>query len=233
MAGALMKIQSRYAYDPESDLLGSGGFARVFRARDELLQRDVALKVFNLTGSHDYTVLNEIRKVIQLAHPNLMRYFDVILLEQSNALGEKEQLQIGVMEYANAGDLKQFARANPGSAQLEVLLAEVLHGLAYLHGKDIAEGGYGPAGQPLRAGVQGDRVGRYWTGSSFAARPTTSSWIAGRPRACGDEPGAASTFDASRGTAKPTARRAARAGPSMPSGSASDMGGRAATIERE
>lgn len=137
MAGALMKIQSRYAYDPESDLLGSGGFARVFRARDELLQRDVALKVFNLTGSHDYTVLNEIRKVIQLAHPNLMRYFDVILLEQSNALGEKEQLQIGVMEYANAGDLKQFARANPGSAQLEVLLAEVLHGLAYLHARDI------------------------------------------------------------------------------------------------
>ena len=141
MAGAPMKIQSRYAYDPESDLLGSGGFARVFRARDELLQRDVALKVFNLTGSHDYTVLNEIRKVIQLAHPNLMRYFDVILLEQSNALGEKEQLQIGVMEYANAGDLKQFARANPGSAQLEDLLAEVLHGLAYLHAKGIVHRG--------------------------------------------------------------------------------------------
>ena len=132
-----MKIQDRYEYDPQKDLLGKGGFARVFRATDTLLHRDVALKVFSNSGTHQYSVLSEIRKVIGLEHPNLLRYFDVVLLEQANALGETEQLQIGVMELANAGDLKDFAKANPGSPLLYKLLKDVLLGLEYLHSKGI------------------------------------------------------------------------------------------------
>jgi serine/threonine protein kinase len=132
-----MKIQSRYEYDPDKDLLGKGGFARVFRAQDTLLDRYVALKVFSNSQHHNYSVLTEIKKVIQFEHPNLLRYFDVILLEHANALGETEQTQIGVMELANAGDLKDFARANPGSPLLYKLLKDVLLGLEYLHSKGI------------------------------------------------------------------------------------------------
>ncbi len=132
-----MKLNSRYEYDQKLDLLGIGGFARVYRARDELLHREVALKVFSASGKHGYTVLEEIRRVIQLEHPNLLRYYDVLLLEQANALGENEQLQIGVMEYANGGDLKGYARAHPGSPMLIKLLKQVLLGLEYLHGKGI------------------------------------------------------------------------------------------------
>jgi formylglycine-generating enzyme required for sulfatase activity/serine/threonine protein kinase len=132
-----MKIQGRYEYDPQKDLLGKGGFARVFRATDTLLHRDVALKVFSNTGSHQYSVLAEIRKVIGLEHPNLLRYYDVVLLEGKNQLEEIEQTQIGVMELANAGDLKDFARANPGSPLLYKLLKDVLLGLEYLHSKGI------------------------------------------------------------------------------------------------
>jgi serine/threonine protein kinase len=132
-----MKIQNRYEYEPGKDLLGRGGFARVYRARDTLLHRDVALKVFSHSGDHRYSVLDEIRKAIGLEHPNLLRYYDVVLLEVENHLGEKEETQIGVMELANAGDLKDFARANPGSPELYRLLKEVLQGLEYLHGKGI------------------------------------------------------------------------------------------------
>jgi serine/threonine protein kinase len=132
-----MKIHDRYEYDPNQDLLGRGGFARVYRARDTLLHRDVALKVFGNAGGHRYSVLDEIRKVIGLEHPNLLRYYDVILLEVENNLGEKDQTQIGVMELANASDLKLFARANPGSPLLFKLLKDVLQGLEYLHGKGI------------------------------------------------------------------------------------------------
>jgi formylglycine-generating enzyme required for sulfatase activity/serine/threonine protein kinase len=128
-----MKIQDRYEYEPTTDLLGRGGFARVYRARDTLLHRDVALKVFSDTGGQRGSVLDEIRKVIGLEHPNLLRYYDVVLLETENHLGEKEQTQIGIMELANAGDLKQFARANPGSPLLFKLLKDVLQGLEYLH----------------------------------------------------------------------------------------------------
>ena len=132
-----MKIQDRYEYDPKADLLGKGGFARVFRATDTLLHRDVALKVFSNSGTHQYSVLSEIRKVIGLEHPNLLRYFDVVLLEGTNNLGEVEKTEIGVMELANAGDLKDFARTNPGSPLLYKLLKDVLLGLEYLHSKGI------------------------------------------------------------------------------------------------
>lgn len=133
----MVRIRDRYEYDPAKDLLGKGGFARVFRAHDTLLNREVALKVFSQSGNDQYSVLSEIRKAIQLEHPNLLRYYDVVLLEQANALGETEELQIGVMEYANAGDLKGFARANPGSPLLPKFLRQVLHGLEYLHAHGI------------------------------------------------------------------------------------------------
>ena len=132
-----MLLQSRYEYDPKKDLLGKGGFARVYKARDTLLDRNVAIKIFNNTGHQQYDVLQEIKKVIQLEHPNLLRYYDVILLDQANALGEKEQLQIGVMEYANAGDLKQFATKHPNSPLLLKFLHQVLTALEYLHKKGI------------------------------------------------------------------------------------------------
>ena len=132
-----MLIKGRYEYDPSADLLGKGGFARVFRARDQLLNRQIALKVFSHLGHDQYSVLAEIRKAIQLEHPNLLRYYDVLLLEQSNALGESEELQIGVMEYANAGDLKSYVRAHPGSPLLLRFLREILKGLEYLHAHGI------------------------------------------------------------------------------------------------
>jgi serine/threonine protein kinase len=132
-----MRVKDRYEYDPAADLVGKGGFARVFRAQDTLLNREVALKVFTQSDRDQGSVLQEIRKAIQLEHPNLLRYYDVVLLEQSNALGEQEQLQIGIMEYANAGDLKVFARANPKSPDVKRFLREVLHGLDYLHNHGI------------------------------------------------------------------------------------------------
>jgi formylglycine-generating enzyme required for sulfatase activity/serine/threonine protein kinase len=131
-----MKLNNRYEYNPATDLLGKGGFARVYKAQDLLLNRTVALKVFTGMG-HQYSVLEEIKKAIQLDHPNLLRFYDVLLLEQTNVVGETEQTQIGVMELANAGDLKDFARANPGSPLLYKLLKDVLLGLEYLHSKGI------------------------------------------------------------------------------------------------
>jgi serine/threonine protein kinase len=132
-----MTFQERYQYNTATDLLGKGGFARVYKATDSLLDREVAIKVFNATDQGQYTVIEEIKKAIRLQHPNLLRYYDVAVLNSTNALGEIETLQIGVMELANAGDLKQFVKKNPNSPMLFSLLQQVLSGLEYLHQKGI------------------------------------------------------------------------------------------------
>ena len=132
-----MQFQDRYKYNPHIDLLGKGGFARVYRATDTLLDRVVAVKVFNVADSGHYTVLEEIKKVIRYEHPNLLRYYDVAILENTNAFGENEVLQVGIMEYANGGDLKTFAQKNPNSPLLYKLLQQVLSGLGFLHNKGI------------------------------------------------------------------------------------------------
>ena len=132
-----MKFQERYQFDFAKDLLGTGGFASVYKAKDVLLDRDVAIKIFSQQSGNKYSVVEEIKKVIKFEHPSLLRYNDVVLLDQQNVLGQKEQLQIGVMEYANAGDLKDFAKANPNSPLLFKFLQQVLKGLEYLHQKNI------------------------------------------------------------------------------------------------
>lgn len=39
-----MDFHARYKYNPKTDLLGRGGFARVFKAQDTVLKREVVLK---------------------------------------------------------------------------------------------------------------------------------------------------------------------------------------------
>ena len=132
-----MKFQDRYQFDFGKDLLGTGGFASVYKAKDVLLDRDVAIKIFNQQSGNKYSVVDEIKKVIKFDHPSLLRYYDVVLLDQQNILGQKEQLQIGVMEYANAGDLKDFVKDHPNSPLLFKFLQQILKGLEYLHQKNI------------------------------------------------------------------------------------------------
>jgi hypothetical protein len=63
------------------DLLGEGGFAAVFRVRDNALQRDVAVKVLDLglTPSPSLAVrfVREARTVAQLVHPHIVPIYKV------------------------------------------------------------------------------------------------------------------------------------------------------------
>ncbi|QCR21553.1 serine/threonine-protein kinase [Pontibacter sp. SGAir0037] len=130
-----MDFRSRYKYNPKEDLLGKGGFSRVFKAVDVLLEREVALKVFNSEQSAKYDLITEIKKVIRFQHENLCRYYDVAILPTVTAFGEEEQVQVGVMEYLDGGDLKSYLSRHP--QYLNKLLADVLQGLYYLHKKQI------------------------------------------------------------------------------------------------
>lgn len=131
-----MDFKQRYQYNPSNDLLGRGGFARVYRATDTLLDRTVALKFFiNPQGDKQHTLIKEISKAIQLEHPNLCRYYDAALLESINFHGEKDVTEVGVIEYLDGGDLKTYLHRNP--AYLIPLLRDVLQGLSFLHKNNI------------------------------------------------------------------------------------------------
>ena len=89
-----MNFRERYQYDAQNDLLGKGGFSTVYKAKDRLLDRFVALKFFKNQALHKYDILTEIRKVIQSEHPNITRYFDVTTLENRTVHGEVEKVQV-------------------------------------------------------------------------------------------------------------------------------------------
>jgi eukaryotic-like serine/threonine-protein kinase len=83
-------------------LLGTGGMARVYRARDELLGREVALKVLSERLSSDRSFVERFRREAQnaagLNHPNIValydygdednRYFIVMELIEGRSLSE-------------------------------------------------------------------------------------------------------------------------------------------------
>ncbi len=89
------------------DLLGEGGMARVYRARDPRLHRRVALKVLRVSsgpspdGGPDATelVLREARASAALDHPNAVSVFDV---------GEADGELFIAMELVNGKSLRSF-----------------------------------------------------------------------------------------------------------------------------
>ena len=61
--------------------LGEGGMGEVYRARDEKLNRDVAIKVLPLSFSQDVERLRRFEQEAQAAgtlnHPNILAVYDV------------------------------------------------------------------------------------------------------------------------------------------------------------
>ncbi len=133
-----MKFRERYHFDSKKDFVGKGGFAKVYRAFDTIRKREVALKFYNGTASAKYDIISEINRMDDMIHPNLIRYYDADIISSINAIGEKEQIQVGIMEYANAGDISTlYQQSAPPMSVTKVIIKGILEGLSYLHDKGI------------------------------------------------------------------------------------------------
>jgi len=95
LAGTL--DEPRYRLD---ELIGEGGMGKVYRARDLLLDTDVAIKILRPDFIRDKSVLqalkNEARICMQLTHPNIVRFYD---------FGQRSGTCFLVMEYVQGQSL--------------------------------------------------------------------------------------------------------------------------------
>ena len=110
--------------------LGKGGMAIVYRARDTMLERSVALKVLREDYSRDPAFLErfrqEARAAANLSHPNIVTVHDVGL--------DNGQLFI-VMEYIPGTDLKTLIKQRGRFTAEEALplLVQACAGVGYAH----------------------------------------------------------------------------------------------------
>jgi serine/threonine-protein kinase len=120
-------IADRYELE---ELVGTGGMSSVYRARDQLLERLVALKVLHPHYSDDAEYVErfrrEARSVAQLSHPHIVTVID---------RGEDDGQQYIVFEYVDGENLKQFLeRTGPLPTRRAVELAlEIADALAFAH----------------------------------------------------------------------------------------------------
>src|ERR671920_672496 len=99
----VIKLADRFVLESE---LGSGGMARVYLGRDEVLDRPVAIKVLNpVHGGTDIgnRFEREGRTAARLAHPNIVQVYDA-----GEALFDGRETSYIVMEYIPGGDLKRL-----------------------------------------------------------------------------------------------------------------------------
>ena len=141
-------------------LIGSGGMASVYRARDESLGRAVALKV--LTGASlvgDAAVLqreqSEVQLLASLSHPSLVTLFDARNLP--NDLIDEEHLCL-VMELVDGPTLaERIALGSILVSDIAHLAADVAEALHVVHTNGIVHRDIKPANVLLVDSAQPDR----------------------------------------------------------------------------
>jgi hypothetical protein len=125
------EFRSRYQYGPK-DLLGEGGFAQVYKAYDKQFQEYVALKFYNKADEGKYDVLHEMKDARMFSHPNIVRVHDAFIVKFEHT-GTVSYTQVGAMEYANGGNLRNFIETSPSEQRFIKVLIEILEALKYLH----------------------------------------------------------------------------------------------------
>lgn len=135
----------RYVLDR---VIGAGGMADVYRARDTRLGRDVAVKMFR-RGSAEGVARGsgEARLLAALHHPGLVRVLD---MDAECARLEPAYL---VMEYVKGPDLGALLREGPLTPERTTTAGrDIARTLDYIHGRGVIHRDIKPSNVLTRAG---------------------------------------------------------------------------------
>lgn len=116
------------------DAIGTGGMAIVYKAHDNVLDRDVAIKILRESFEAESTVVSnfikEARSSASLVHPNVVSVYDVC---------ETDGLNYMVMELVNGTTLKNYIKEHPRMPWQEACdyAIQIGQGIGSAHAKGI------------------------------------------------------------------------------------------------
>lgn len=125
------RISGRYKV---IEMIGGGGMAHVYLARDIILDRDVALKVLRMDFAEEEEFIRRFQREAQsatsLVHPNIVNIYDV---------GEEDNIFYIVMEYVDGMTLKQYIMQHSPIPVEKVLdiMSQLTSAIAHAHRNSI------------------------------------------------------------------------------------------------
>ncbi|MDH2915754.1 MAG: serine/threonine-protein kinase [Gallionella sp.] len=116
--------------------LGQGAMGVVYKAKDPLIDREVAVKTINLSlaqeerEEYEARFYQEAKAAGRLSHPNIVTIYDV---------GRSEDIAYIAMEYLHGRELRDILNDNKILPIVQVIdiIAQVALGLSYAHEHDI------------------------------------------------------------------------------------------------
>ena len=111
-------------------LIGTGGMAAVYLAKDLILDRLVAIKVLRLDFRQNDDAMRRFRRealsATQLTHPNIVGVYDV---------GQSQEMNYIVMEYVEGIDLKDYIRQKGALHPIEAvrIMMQIVSAIAAAH----------------------------------------------------------------------------------------------------
>ena len=126
----------RYTYSVRNDKIGGGGFGTVYKAYDNTLHREVAIKVSEVKTAANgkvFSLKDEFEALRGLPpHPNIANYEEFYSFESPQGV-----FDYAVMQYYPDGNLSNLIKAGLDPAQKENVALQLLDGVSFLHQHNV------------------------------------------------------------------------------------------------
>jgi len=138
-------VNGRYRLE---DIIGSGGFGQVFRARDEMLDRIVAVKTLHRrVMQSEANLIEEARTIARLDHPNIVPVYDVGVADGTAWMAMK------MIDGTSLNQILHHGRLEPKRAI--TIVAQAAQALDHAHRRGIVHRDVKPSNILITSGDDG------------------------------------------------------------------------------